>query len=58
MEIKRANEIVNSLGVINVNYNGNPVWIENIHSENNQATVKDLNTEKELLVDISELKEG
>ncbi|WP_032120861.1 H-type small acid-soluble spore protein [Clostridium amazonitimonense] len=58
MDIKRATEIVESLGVIDVNYKGNSVWIENINQKDNEAVVKDLKTNKEFPVDISQLEEG
>ncbi|GIM29600.1 hypothetical protein CPJCM30710_22660 [Clostridium polyendosporum] len=58
MDVKRANEIVESLGVINVTYKGNSVWIENINEVNNEAKVKDINTEKVFTVEVSDLKEG
>ncbi|MBU5592781.1 H-type small acid-soluble spore protein [Clostridium sp. MSJ-4] len=58
MDIKRATEIVKSLGVIDVNYKGNSVWIENINQKDNEAVVKDLKTNKEFPVDISQLEEG
>lgn len=58
MEIKRASEIFDSLGVIDVNYKGIPVWIEQLNKENNEARVKDLNTDREISVNISELEES
>ncbi|MCY6960006.1 H-type small acid-soluble spore protein [Clostridium brassicae] len=57
MDIKRATEIIESLGVIGVSYKGDPVWLENINKENNTAKVKNINTDKELNVDVSYLKE-
>ncbi len=58
MDIKRAIEIVDSLGVIEVNYKGNPVWIENINQQSNTVKVKDINTKKELNVDIGDLEDS
>lgn len=58
MNIKRANEIVRSLGVIDVNYKSNPVWIERIHEETNEIDVKDLNTNKHFTVNAAELSEN
>ncbi len=55
MDTKRALEIVNSLGVIEVFHQGSPVWIENI--EENYAVIKYLNREQGNLVPIDELKE-
>ncbi len=57
MELKEAIEIVESLGVINVNYKGKPIWIESISSESGQIRVKDLKTNEEFIVDSSELSE-
>ncbi|WMJ81891.1 H-type small acid-soluble spore protein [Clostridium sp. MB40-C1] len=57
MDIKRATEIIESLGVIEVSYNGDPIWLEDIDKENNTVKVKNINTAKELIVDISDLKE-
>ncbi len=58
MKIKRVIEIVDSLGVIEVNYKGNPVWIENINHQSNTVKVKDINTNKELNANISDLEEN
>jgi H-type small acid-soluble spore protein len=33
MNRQRASEIMNSKGVINVCYNGMPVWLEGIHGD-------------------------
>jgi small acid-soluble spore protein H (minor) len=58
MDIKRAFEIVDSLGVIEVKYKGNPVWIENINQQSNTVKVRDINTNKELNVNISDLEDN
>jgi small acid-soluble spore protein H (minor) len=57
MNLKKAIEIVDSLGVINITYKNSPVWIENINRENRTAQVKDLKTDKFMEVSISELVE-
>lgn len=57
MDIKKAYDIVESLGVVNVNYKGRPVWIESINSEGNEILVRDLQSEEEFTVDVLELKE-
>lgn len=57
MNIEKAVEIVESLGVVDVTYNGNPVWIESISRQSNQARVKNLKTEEELMVSVDDLKE-
>jgi small acid-soluble spore protein, H-type len=57
MDIKRATEIIESLGVIGVNYKGDPVWLENINQQSNTVKVKDIKKDKELNVDIRDLEE-
>ncbi|OFI05914.1 small, acid-soluble spore protein H [Clostridium acetireducens DSM 10703] len=57
MNIKRANEIFQSLGVIDVEYKGNPVWIENVIEENNEVVVKNLETKNKFTVNVFDLKE-
>ena len=39
MEIQRAMEIINSLEMINVSFRGIPVYIKEVHSNNQTATV-------------------
>ncbi len=58
MDIKRATEIIESLGVIGVSYRGEPVWLENINQQNDTVKVKNMNTDKELSVDIKDLEEN
>lgn len=58
MDIKRAAEIIESLGVIEVSYKGEPVWLENINQQNSKVKVKNMNTDKELNVDIKDLEEN
>lgn len=57
MDIKRANEIIESLGVIGVSYKGDPVWLENINQQSDTVKVKNMKTDKELNVAVSDLKE-
>jgi small acid-soluble spore protein H (minor) len=57
MDIKRATEIIESLGVIGVNYKGDPVWLENINQQSNTVKVKDIKKDEELNVDIRDLEE-
>lgn len=57
MDIKRATEIIESLGVIGVNYKGDPVWLENINQQSNTVKVKNIRKDKELNVDIRDLEE-
>ncbi|MBI6872501.1 H-type small acid-soluble spore protein [Clostridium aciditolerans] len=57
MDIEKIVEIVESRGVINVTYNGNPVWIEGISKESNEVRVKNIKTNEEFMVSASKLKE-
>ncbi|MGY0375243.1 H-type small acid-soluble spore protein [Clostridium sp. JNZ J1-5] len=57
MDIKKATEIIESLGVIGVNYKGDSVWLENINEESNTVRVKNMKTDKELNVDVKDLEE-
>lgn len=54
---KRAEEIINSKGIINVTYKNNPVWLEQINDESESANVKIINSNKHLEVPISDLNE-
>jgi small acid-soluble spore protein H (minor) len=45
MDVERARQIIESDGVIEVLYQGSPVWIEKI-LDNNQAQVSDIKTNK------------
>lgn len=40
MNIERAKEIYHSTGVINVTYEGAPVWIEELHEEDELANIR------------------
>ncbi|ARC86091.1 small acid-soluble spore, H-type family protein [Clostridium argentinense CDC 2741] len=57
MDLHRVMEIKQSLGVINVSYNGNLVWLETVNKANNKVLVKDLNNNNEFMVNVSDLKE-
>lgn len=57
MDVKKATEIVESLGVIDVDYKGKSVWIENIIEATNEAEIKDLETGEKCKVSISKLEE-
>ena len=39
MEVQRAMEIINSVEMINVNFRGIPVYLKEVHSSNQTATV-------------------
>jgi small acid-soluble spore protein H (minor) len=58
MDVKQAVEIVESLGVIEVNYEDCSVWIENINEETNEVKVRDLRTDRQFVVDVSQLSES
>jgi small acid-soluble spore protein H (minor) len=55
MDIERAKQVMESKGVIDVRYNGIPVWIESIRSDN--AEVKFLDTDKRMDVPVDKLVE-
>lgn len=57
MDIKKATEIIESLGVIVVNYKGDSVWLENINEESDTVRIKNMKTDKELNVDVKDLEE-
>jgi small acid-soluble spore protein H (minor) len=56
MDINRAKEIFNSLGVIEVCYKGCPVWIEKIDED--RAQVQDIETNQSFEVSVNDLVEG
>lgn len=58
MNIGRAEEIVNSKGVIEVRYKSDSVWIESLDELNKTAKVKVLNSKTEFVVPVDELNEG
>jgi H-type small acid-soluble spore protein len=55
MDVKRAHDIVNSLGVVEVLYQGEPIWIEQLHGD--QARVEFLDRRQRAQVPIAELFE-
>jgi small acid-soluble spore protein H (minor) len=55
MNIKRANEIIDSLGVIEVFYQGFPVWLEKMDA--NRVQVQDLRTNQRFEVSVYNLSE-
>ncbi|WP_461613035.1 H-type small acid-soluble spore protein [Clostridium sp. Marseille-QA1073] len=57
MDLHRVMEIKQSLGVINVSYNGHLVWLGTVNKDNNEVLVKDLNNNNEFMVNVSDLKE-
>lgn len=51
MNNERARQIVESLGVIEVLYNGSPVWIENIKENTAEVSYIDTKNKAEVQVD-------
>jgi small acid-soluble spore protein H (minor) len=56
MDSKRAREIINSLGVIEVLHQGRPVWIEDL--DGNLAQVRYLDGRDSFEVQLGELREN
>ena len=56
MDNKRAQEIMQSHGVINVTYNGMPVWIESIRGDLSEVTL--IGMDKRIDVPVSALTEA
>jgi len=56
LDEKRVREIMESHGVIDVFYEGIPVWIEALNGS--EAKVRYLNREQHFLVSAGELQEG
>lgn len=56
MDIERAHDIVNSLGVIEVLYQGEPIWIEDINGD--QARIDFLNRRQRVEVPVRDLIES
>ena len=57
MDSERATKIMNSLENINVTYNGDSVWIEEVDHESQEAQVTILCTDEITRVPINHLKE-
>lgn len=56
---QRAKEIVSSPNMVNVTYNGQPIYIQNVDDETETARIYPLdNPENEQTVPLSQLKEG
>ncbi|MGR6836924.1 small, acid-soluble spore protein, H family [Syntrophomonas erecta] len=55
MKSQRARQIMASLGVIEVRYQGTPVWIEQVRK--GEALVLNLESRQKKLVALSELEE-
>jgi small acid-soluble spore protein H (minor) len=57
MDIKRAEEIINSKGIIEVTYKNSPVWIESITQDNATAHVKLLSDNQSMSIPVEDLSE-
>jgi len=57
MHIKRAEEIINSKGVIEVTYKNSPVWLESIIKDNATAHVKLLSNNQTMNIPVEDLTE-
>lgn len=51
LDSKRAQEIMQSHGVIHVSYNGMPVWLEGIRGEIAEVTLTDMDRRMDIPVD-------
>ncbi|MCT4508611.1 MAG: H-type small acid-soluble spore protein [Tepidibacter sp.] len=58
MLLRRATEILQSNGNVEVLYNNEPVWLENIDSRTETVYVKSLSKDKRMVVPIDELVEN
>lgn len=56
MNIERARKILNSSDIIEVSYQGVPVWIESIQHDDS-AEITNLETRKRMKAPIQDLKE-
>ena len=57
MEIKRAEEIINSKGIIEVTYKDSPVWIESVIKDDATAHVKLLSNNQAMNIPVEDLAE-
>jgi len=58
MDKQRAKEIRESENLINVTYNGDPIYIQNVNENNETASVYELeNPQKQHQVSVEELQE-
>lgn len=57
MELKRAEEIINSKGIIEVTYKDSPVWIENIIEDGATAHVRLLSNNQSMNISVEALTE-
>lgn len=59
MKVERANEILNSKGVIDVDYNGKSVWLKSVDQNNETVEVEIMNTPSQSqVVSVDDLHEA
>lgn len=57
MDIKRAEAIINSKGIIEVTYKDSPVWIESVIKHNATAHVKLMSDNESMNIPVEDLVE-
>jgi small acid-soluble spore protein H (minor) len=57
MDINRAEEIINSKGIIEVTYKNSPVWIESIIKETATVHVKNMSDNQSMNIPVEDLTE-
>lgn len=57
MDINRAEEIINSKGIIEVTYKDLPIWIESVIRDNATAHVKLLSDNQSMNIPVEDLME-
>jgi small acid-soluble spore protein H (minor) len=58
LDRERIEEIIDSKGVIEVTYHGNPVWIESMNrDDDDRVEIRNLDTDEMLNVKIEDLME-
>ena len=57
MDIKRAEEIISSKGIIEVTYKNSPVWLENVIKDDATAHVKFLSNNQVMNIPVEDLEE-
>lgn len=57
MQLERVSEILKSPDNLEVLYNNNPVWIDDIDEDKKTASVRFLNSDETLEVPVNELEE-
>ena len=55
MFMKKVEEIFNSLGVINVTYNDEPIWIEDLNKERKTVLIRQIDDQELMEVSVYSL---